>query len=225
MGVEGTIKRSILLVDDDDIFREFIRTALVEVGFEVDSISTEEEATEKIAANKYFFYIFDLHIGEVNHSDPSAAKLIGTVQKYVSEIHRNSWIVLTSEDNTSSPGYKIISNIHAEQIRFKDELESVIAWIRECFDKFTPYNWSLNISDNLEEITLQLSDGDDLSGRDALAKIEELIRLLIKEESTIELTFLDRQGYGRTILFVAAPISRKPISSKWYVIKIGVIRK
>lgn len=221
MGIQGNIKRHILLVDDEPGFLKSVKPSLEKRGFIIDCPASSEEVIQKIKDKSHHFYIFDLHFEAFIHSDPTAGKFIRTMKEHLPKYLEDSWVVLTADDEQSD-SFKFISDMSPQHIRKKDDLEKIIEWILECFNEFTPYNWLLEIEDTIENIEFSLSEGIKLSGIEALGEVEELIRFFFRREAYIAVSYLQEQGYSSSVLLSAAPrANSRKFKSLWYVIKIG----
>ncbi len=62
--MQSTLMQRLLLVEDDQALQFTIQTALEEKGYQVEAVSTTEEAIERLAGEKYPIVISDIYIDE-----------------------------------------------------------------------------------------------------------------------------------------------------------------
>ncbi len=65
-GTECSVKPHILIVDDEEIMREFLREVLSDQGYEIDLASSGREAVEKLEQGKYELVITDIVMPELD---------------------------------------------------------------------------------------------------------------------------------------------------------------
>jgi len=221
-------KKPILLVVNDNSLYHFLKKPLDEFGYELDFVTSPVDVKRVIENKRYFFFIIDYNLRGESPDSPGGIQLwkhIREITSYLNPDEQRSSVLITSDKD------QMIYNDHydpggADRLLILDDLDKFPQKIDKSFKALTPYNWEIEIEDNLDCDLLSntFSELQESSMIHVCFIVELLIRKLFNDASDLQMlkvSLFRSQGYSQASILHAVPFYvDKRVSHPDHLIKI-----